>query len=145
LETRGKSANSFSSGNRRERNMPCWSPPIRTLLGTAALVALTLPARAQVLLELSTPLVACADQKDVEYGEGVYQACLENERNATPWLIENWDRLRPSARDLCVKANNVPGGAMFYAVCIATVIKREAKDATVCRSLSAAIGFDPCM
>ena len=104
---------------------------IRTLFGTAALVALTLPARAQLLLELSTSLVACADQKDVEYGKGAYQACLANERNATPWLIENWDRLTPSARDLCVKANNVPGGAMFYAVCIATVTKRETKDATV--------------
>ena len=124
--------------------MPYWSPSVRTLFGTAALVALTLPARAQLLLELSTSLVACADQKDVEYGKGVYQACLENERNAAPWLIENWDRLKPSARDLCVKAN-VPGGAMFYAVCIANVTKRATKDATVCRSLSAALGFDPCM
>lgn len=88
-------------------------------------------------------LVACADQKDVDYGEGAYQACLANQRNATPWLIENWDRLSPAARDLCVKAN-VPGGAMFYAVCIANVTKRETKDATVCRSLSAAIGFNPC-
>jgi len=123
------------------------SPLIRALLATAAVVMLMLilPALAQPFLELSTPLVACADQKDVDYGEGIYHACLDNERNATLWLTENWDRLTPSARDLCVKANNVPGGALFYAVCIATVTKRQTKDATVCRSLSAALGFDPCM
>ena len=123
------------------------SPLIRALLATAAVVMLMLilPALAQPFLELSTPLVACADQKDVDYGEGIYHACLDNERNATLWLTENWDRLTPSARDLCVKANNVPGGAMFYAVCIATVTKRQTKDATVCRSLSAALGFDPFM
>ena len=119
------------------------SPLIRALLATAALVMLILPARAQSFLELSPPLVACADRKDVDNGEGVYQACLNNERNATPWLIQNWDRLSPSARDLCAKGG--PGGAMFYAGCIAIVIKRETKDATVCRSLSAALGFDPCV